>query len=101
MNSPSALIVKSTVLVCLAESRTEDSASQFPKRLFLATMSTIFQFDQQRRRKLTALLGILIFALFFATQSIHVHSSDGPTDASHCSICLAAHAPVTVLSLPK
>jgi hypothetical protein len=69
--------------------------------LFRYVMSRNFQLDQQRRRKLTALFGILIFALFAATQAIHVHSADGPSDTSHCSICLAAHSPVTVLALPK
>lgn len=71
-----------------------------PKWPFLYTMRENFQFDQQRRRKLTALFGILIFALFAATQATHFHPADSQTDSSHCSVCLAAHAPVTVLALP-
>jgi hypothetical protein len=69
----------------------------FPVRLF--SMMPIIQFDQARFRKWTVLLVILIFGLFAAAQTIHAHPF-GQVDDSHCSICLAAHAPAMVVALP-
>ena len=62
-------------------------------------MMPIIQFDQARFRKWTVLLVILIFGLFAAAQTIHAHPF-GQVDDSHCSICLAAHAPAMVVALP-
>jgi hypothetical protein len=84
-----------------AESGADNFVSELRRQRFSDAMKAIRKFDQQRRRKLTALFGILIFALFAATQATHFHPADSQADNSHCSVCLAAHAPVTVLALPK
>ena len=57
-----------------------------------------FQFDRTRFRKLAALLGILILAVFAIIQAVHFHPLE-QTDL-HCSICLAMHAVVAIIALP-
>jgi hypothetical protein len=55
------------------------------------------QSDSERSRKWKALLLVLVLAVFGVVQVVHVHNGsaneDGPSSpATHCSICVAAHA---------
>ncbi len=49
-------------------------------------------------RRWVVLLAILLVAGFAFLQAVHVHPELGLADDAHCALCMAIHAPATILA---
>jgi hypothetical protein len=48
------------------------------------------------RRRIVAVLGVVLLIAFGVVQAAHFHPGDGLAGDSHCTLCAVAHAPAAV-----